>query len=254
MKESGFKRLALLPAVLLAAAAMLPAQAPDWPKILARIDEMTTFENGDFSATVTVVTTRPGEENKVIQARYFRRDNDRNFVILILKPEIQKGQGYLSIGDNLWFYDPESRKFAFSSLKDRFSDSGAQNSDFSSSKLSKDYSMETWAEAKLGKFEVWTVELKSKDTSVAVPKRKLWIRRDNYLVLKEEQYSLSDRLLRTVAIPSYLTVSGRFVPVQMLIVDNVKVGERAQLSFKDQSVARLPDAVFTKSYLERVNQ
>jgi outer membrane lipoprotein-sorting protein len=247
------KRFLLL-AVLAAAAAALSAQTPDWPRILARIDEMTSFENNDLSATITVVTTRPGEENKVIQARYFRRDNDKKFVLLILKPEIQKGQGYLAIDENLWFYDPESRKFAFSSLKDRFSDSGAQNSDFSSSKLHKDYTVQTWTEEKLGKFEVWAVVLKSNDNSVAVPKRKLWIRRDNQLVLKEEQYSLSDRLLRTLAIPSYQTVSGRFVPLQMLSIDNVKVGERAQITFKEPSVSRLPDSIFTKSYLERVNQ
>lgn len=247
------KRIILL-TVLFSTAMLLSAQAPDWPGILARIDGMTSFDNSDLSATITVVTTRPGEENKVIQARYFRRDNDKQFVLLILKPDVQKGQGYLALGDNLWFYDPESRKFAFSSLKDRFSDSGAQNSDFSSSKLQRDYTVRSYTEEKLGRFEVWAAVLTSKNTSVAVPKRKLWIRKDNFLVLKEEQYSLSDRLLRTLAIPNYQTVSGRFIPLQMLSVDNVKVGEKAQITFKDPSVARLPDSVFTKSYLERVNQ
>jgi hypothetical protein len=40
----------------------------------------------------------------------------------------------------------------------------------------------------------------------------------------------------------------------MLEIDNVKVGNKTQITFKDVSVARLPDSVFTKTYLERVNQ
>jgi hypothetical protein len=252
--ERIMKRKYALTIALALAAALAFAEAPDWDKILTRIDEMSNFENGDFSAEITVVTSKPGEDNDVIVARYFRRDKAKQMVIVILKPEVQKGQAYLQQDDDLWFYDPESRKFAFSSFKDRFSDSGAQNSDFSSSKLSVDYKVESSAEEKLGKFEVWSVVLLAKDKTVAVPKRKLWVRRDNSLVLKEEQYSLSDRLLRTIAIPSYQSVSGNFIPVMMLELDNVKVGNKTQITFKDVSVAKLPDSVFSKSYLERVNQ
>lgn len=248
------RKYVLMLALALAAAAYAFAETPDWDKVLSRIDEMSNFDNGDFSAEITVVTSKPGEENDVIVARYFRRDKAKQMVIVLLKPDVQKGQAYLAQDDDLWFYDPESRKFAFSSFKDRFSDSGAQNSDFSSSQLRLDYRAESSGDEKLGKFEVWSVVLIAKDKTVAVPKRKLWIRKDNYLVLKEEQYSLSDRLLRTIAIPNYQTVSGRFVPAMMLELDDVKVGEKTQITFKDVSVARLPDSVFSKSYLERVNQ
>jgi outer membrane lipoprotein-sorting protein len=255
MKATNARNLAL---ALAAALAILPiaaaAEAPDMGKILARIDEMSNFEGGDFSAEITVVTSKPGEENEVIVARYFRRDKADQMVLVIIKPDVQKGQAYLALGDDIWFYDPESRKFAFSSFKDRFSDSGAQNSDFSSSQLHLDYVVESAEEGKLGKNEVWIAVLKAKDKTVAVPKRKLWIQKESNLVLKEEQYSLSDRLLRTLAIPSYQKVSSSYVPAMMLEIDNVKVGEKAQITFKDPSVSKLPDSVFTKSYLERISQ
>ncbi|MCX7024837.1 MAG: outer membrane lipoprotein-sorting protein [Spirochaetes bacterium] len=237
---------------ILAASAF--AQAPDWNRTLGRIDEMGDFENGDFSAEITLVSQKPGEDDTVIQARYFRRDRDDKFVIVMLKPDVQRGQGYLSIGDDLWFYDPESRKFAFSSLKDSFQDSDAQNSDFSSSSLREDYSVESYADGKLGGADIWAAVLVAKDKGVAVPKRKLWIRKDNLLVMKEEHYSLSGRLMRTIAIPKYQSVSGKFVPASMLIVDAIKVGERTQITFASPSVEKLPDSVFTKTYLERVNQ
>lgn len=228
--------------------------APNWDQILHQIDDMGDFGNNDFSAEITVVSQKPGEADSTLVARYFRRDSQRQFTIVILRPEIQRGQGYFSSGDDVWFYDPESRKHAYSSLRDSFQGSDAQNSDFSSSTLHADYSVTEFSEERLGPNEVWVATLSANSRSVSVPKRKLWIRKDNLLVLKEEHYSVSDRLMRTIAIPRYQTVSQRFVPLNMLIVDNVRQGERTQISFASPSVSRLPDSVFSREYLERVNQ
>jgi len=226
----------------------------DWNKILTKIDEMGDFEKGDFSAEVTVVSQKPGKDDSTIVVRYFRRDIEDKFTMVILKPEIQKGQGYFCAGDDLWFYDPESRKFAYSSLKESFQDSDAQNSDFSASSLAKDYTIGETSSAKLGSIDVYVATLAAKDNKVAVAKRKIWIRQDNYLVLKEEHYSVSDRLMRTIAYPKYQTIDGKFVPMNMLIVDNLKIGEKTQLTFANPSVTKLPDNVFNKDYLERVNK
>lgn len=230
------------------------AETPDWTKILTRIDEMGDFENSDFSAEITVVSQKPGEVDSSIIARYFRRDSEDKFTIVLLKPDVQKGQGYFSAGDDLWFYDPESRKFAYSSLKDSFQDSDAQNSDFSSSTLAEDYNVSDSSEGKLGPNEVWIATLTAKTKTVPVAKRKMWIRKDNLLVLKEEHYSVSDRLMRTIAYPKYQSVSGKFVPASMLILDNLKQGEKTQITFASPSVSKLPDTVFNKEYLQRVNQ
>lgn len=230
------------------------AEDPDWAKVLHRIDELGNFDNNDFSAEITVVSHKPGKDDETIVARYFRRDVDEKFTIIMLKPDTQKGQGYFSVGDDLWFYDPESRKFAYSSLKDSFQDSDAQNSDFSSSTLAKDYTLAETASAKLGAFDVYVITLTANTKTVPVPKRKMWIRQDNYLPLKEEHYSLSNRLMRTIAYPKYQTVSGKFVPQNILIIDNLKEGEKTQITFASPSVSKLPDTVFSKEYLERVNQ
>lgn len=229
-------------------------EAPDWKKILTRIDELGDFENSDFSAEITVVSQKPGEDNSTIVARYFRRDSEEKFTMVLLKPDIQKGQGYFSAGDDLWFYDPESRKFAYSSLKESFQDSDAQNSDFSSSSLAEDYTVSAYESTALGSVSVWSATLTANTNKVPVAKRKIWIRKDNYLVLKEEHYSVSDRLMRTLFYPKYQSVQGKFVPSSILIIDNLKTGEKTQITFDKPSVSRLPDAVFNKEYLQRVNQ
>jgi outer membrane lipoprotein-sorting protein len=227
---------------------------PDFKTILATVDEMSNFENSDFSATYTVVSDKPGEDSSVFKVRMFRRDLEEKFLLLFLEPETQKGQGYLQLEDNLWFYDPESRKFSHSSLKENLEDSETKNSDFRRSSLAEDYEVESYAEQVLGKYPVYVLDLVANNDEVPYPRLRLWLHRDNPLVLKVEDYSLSERLMRTAYYPKYMKVSGRFIPSRMLFVDELKEGEKTQVTIKDASVAELPDSVFTKAYLERVNR
>ena len=227
---------------------------PDWETILRKVDEMSNFETTDFSATYTMVSEKPGEDASVFTMRIFRRDRTDQFLLLFLEPEIQKGQGYLQLEDNLWFYDPESRKFSHSSLKENLEDSETKNSDFRRSSLSEDYEVEGYSEETLGRYPVYVVSLKANNDEVPYPHLKLWIHREQPLVLKVENYSLSGRLMRTAYYPKYMKVSDRFIPSRMLFVDELKEGEKTQVTIKDASVADLPDSVFTKAYLERVNR
>jgi len=241
--------------VLLAAcAAALPAADPDIPGIVARLDQQARFANVDFSCTYTLVAEKPGEEPSVFKVRLFRRDREEKFLILFLEPETQKGQGYLQIEDNLWFYDPESRKFAHSSFKENLSDSDAKNSDMRASSLLQDYSIVAYEPNRLGKYDVWVVSLKANNDEVSYPKQRLWISQADNLLLKAESYSLSDRLMRSAYYPNYVQVDGRFLPSRMLFVDELNQGEKTQATIKDPSLAVLPDSVFTKAYLEKVNR
>lgn len=239
---------------LLAGAYGLYAAEPDFPAILKKIDSSRNITDSDFSCIATVVSEKPDDETDVKQARMFRRDMEDKFVILILKPEIQKGEGYLQAGDNLWFYDPESRKFAHTSLKDNFHDSDAKNSDFRKLNLSEDYTVDGYTRGKLGKYDVYIADLSANNNEVTYPYLKLWIRRDNYIILKSEDYSLTKRLMRTSLYPGYTKVRDKFIPTRMLFINELTEGERTQVTMKDISLSDLPDSVFTKSFIERVNR
>lgn len=222
-------------------------------EILRRVDLQSNFEDRDFSAVYTIVAERPGEEQSVTQARLFRRDRNNQFVILILQPQVQRGQGYLQIDDTIWFYDPESRRFERSSLRDNIQNSDAQNNDLTQSSYNEDYRVLSITDGRLGAFDVYVMELEAKRPDVAYDRIKLWVRKDVNLVLKEENYSVNGRLLRTILLPRYVNFGDRFLPTQVLIVDEVNVGQRTQLTVANPSVDPIPDVVFTRQYLERVS-
>ena len=106
----------------------------------------------------------------------------------------------------------------------------------------------------MGSFPVYILELKANNNEVSYSKRKLWVRKDKTLILKAEDYSLSDRLMRISYLPKYVQLGKKLTPSQILIVDKLNEGEKTQISMKNTSVSKLPDSVFTKAYLEKVNR
>jgi outer membrane lipoprotein-sorting protein len=234
---------------------------PDFPAMLKTVDSLVSFLDTDFSAEYKIEQSKPGEGTSVTDAVMFRRDKDEKYLILIIDPASDKGKGYLKIGQSMWLYDPVARKFDFTSSKERFQNSNARNSDFTKSSFSTDYDIVSTAREQLGKFPCWVFDLKANNDDVSFPRTKIWVSEDN-LVRKVEDYSLSGQLMRTRAVPSYQKVGSRYVPVMLLIVDNLRgktVGgkfqnETTRLTITKPSLSALPDSIFTQAYLEKVNQ
>ena len=226
----------------------------DYREVLRAIDRSRSFDTTDFSATFTVVSQKPDEETSVFKAQMFRRDAEDKFVMVFLEPDVQRGQGYLQVDDNLWFYDPESRKFSHSSLRENLQDSEARNSDLNEPSLAQDYDVESAEAGRLGRYDVHILDLTARHNEVSFPRLKMWVRQDNNLMLKVQSFSLSGRLVRSEYFPKYVRVEGRFLASQMLFVDELNEGERTQVTMANTSLARVPDSVFSKSYLERVNR
>lgn len=230
------------------------AAQPDVNTILRTLDKQSAFPSTDLSAEMTMLTEDPskGLEKQVVSI--FRRDKDENYLLLIQEPKVQKGQGYLLLGDSLWFYDPESRKFTHTSLKENFQGTDAKNSDFSASSFADDYKPVSVNNGRLGSYDVYIIELEAKNNEVTYPYVKLWVSKQPYLILKSEEYSLSKRLLRTSLYPKYVAVKDAYIPTNMVFIDELVPGKKTTITMSNIRVEKLSDAVFTKSFLERANR
>jgi len=251
MNTSTRTSLAIL-VMVLSAAAVSWAET-DLAAMLNRIDTVTNFTT-DFNGVYTAVIERTGESLVTIQARMFRRDAEGKFVILISAPSAQKGQGYLEVDNNLWFYDPTSRLFTHSSLKENWQSSDAMNSDFYRTSYARDYSVESWKEATLGAYPVYILELKGTNAEVTYPWKRIWVRKDLGFILKSEDYSLSKWLMRSAYYPAYAQIGSQFVPSKMLFVDELNKGSRTQMTLTEPSTQPVSSATFTKAYIESVSR
>ena len=229
--------------------------------LLAKVDSLVSYLDSDFSAEYTIFQEKPGQGLSKTVAGIFRRDSNEAYVIVIMEPQISKGQGYLKEGNTLWFYDPQSRVFNTTSSKARFQNTNASNSDFTRSTLSQDYKVVAGEDAVLGRFQCRLLTLEAVTTDVTYPKMKVWISSDG-LLRKSEDYSLSGQLLRTSAIPDYYQINGRYVPKQILFVDQLRgayingkfENEKTQINISMPSFSRLNNSIFSKTFLETVNR
>lgn len=253
------KRILWITAQILLLVTVLGAGTGD--ELLKKVDALASFLDTDFSAEYTITQSVPGQGVTQQTVALFRRDRENKYTMIILKPEADKGKGYLKIDNNLWFYDPKSRKFQVTSAKDRFQNSNARNSDFTRSTLAADYEVLAVTKEKLGTFDCSVLELSSDKDGVSFPKMKIWISEDG-LLRKSEDYSLSGQLLRTTAIPAYQKFGNRSVPVNIIMVDSLRgkkvdgkfVNERTSISIAKPSLDAVPDLVFTQAYLEKVSR
>lgn len=225
---------------------------------LKAIDDQVSFLTSDYSAEIQISQSKPDEGTTNMTVALFRRDKESKYLILFLKPEVDKGKGYLKINDFLWFYDPLSRRFTATHAKERFQNSNARNADFTKSSLAEDYRVVSVTRAKLGSLDTRVFELQATNDRVAFPKTKLWVTDDN-LVRKSEDYSLSGQLLRTVIIPTYQKLGNKSVPNTITMTDNLKykmqgdkkVYEKTVLTITKPNTNPLPDILFTKAYLDK---
>lgn len=230
--------------------------------LLKLAQDNTAFYDTDFSGRYTVVQEKPGEGRSLTEAVMYRRDKTSQWTILITGPAREKGKGYLQTDGTIWFYDPSDRRFTFTSAKDKFQNTNANNSDFAPQFYYRDYQIESAQDVRLGTLDCVLFTLNARVDSVDYPKLKLWITKNDGLVRKKEDYSLSGQLLRTTAIPSYQIVENNgkkySVPVSMLIMDNLRgkrIGgkmqyERTQISIANVSFSKVDNVVYTKPYLE----
>ncbi len=253
MNERTFKTAGLLLALALAGIGA-SAESPDFAKTLQTIDERSNFSGKDFSAKIKMVIEDPAKATEIKSAKTFRRDKTDSFLILFLEPETQLGQGYLKVDSNLWFYDPESRKFSHSSLKENMQGSDAKNSDFNQSSLAADYTVASSSEGKLGAYDVWILDLEAKNNEVTYPFKKISVSKTEGFLLKSEDYSLSKRLLRTSYYTSYIKLGSSYVADAIQFSDALVKGKKTKITMTDVSIDSLPDSVFTKEYVERVNR
>lgn len=221
--------------------------------ILQTIDKQSNFEGSDFSATLTMISEDPEDGIEKTVVYQFRNDDDEKFLLLIKEPTIKKGQGYLLIEDNLWFYDPDSRKFSHTSLKEQFNDSDANNSDFTSSSLIEDYKIVDITESKLGNYEVNIINLEATNNEVTYPYQTIYVAKNGTVILKKEEFSKSKTLLRTSYYTQYKIVDNNYVATYMIFQDELIEGKKTTIQITNISTDDIPDSVFTKSYIERVN-
>ena len=247
----------IIAGILFAQAAVAQVSKEDSEKAFGIMEntDKTLAYHGDYSATVSLVMEKPGKPNENSQYKIFQRTDDDLMTMVQLFPEADKGTGYLMNGDNIWVYDPIGRKFTHTSLKEAIGDSDMDLNDMdkSDNHWRENYEVTAITETTLGKYEVYAITLHAITIEPSYSTSTYYVRKDIPLILKQEDFSNSGRLMRTQLLPKYTKVPAGYVPTQIITKDEINKGENTQMIISELSFDKLPDSIFTKAYLEGLN-
>jgi outer membrane lipoprotein-sorting protein len=250
------------PTLIIAGLTLAASAAFGLPSVTSLMQKMEGMQDQkvDVTAKVNLTQEKVNQGTKVYESLFFRRDKDDSFLMIMTAPDVEKGNGYLKAGDNMWMYRRNTRTFQHVNRDEEISGTDTKAGDFEKRKFTELYKpsltngMERISEAMLGKKATYRFEVVAKVNDVTYPKQVFWIEKDTYLPLKVESYSLSGALMSTAYYLKFTMIEGKYFMLKGLFIDEFEKGNKTLMEMSGISLAPIPNSVFTKAYLENLSK
>lgn len=217
--------------------------------ILQRADEIR-FPTQGFEVQVRVKSVDGGGTPEVREFKVWSKGNE-NTIVQTTAPASERGQILLMKARDLWLFVPNVSQPVRLSLAQRLT-GVVSNGDIARANFSGDYVPKLVGTDKIGDETYSILDLVAVDRGVAYQRVKYWVRQNGGAPFKAEFYSLSDRLLKTCSYEGYRSLGGRVRPARLVMTDAVKADTVSVMEYDAMKMVDLPDKVFTKEYLKKV--
>jgi outer membrane lipoprotein-sorting protein len=226
-----------------------PSQSVDAQSTLERAERIR-FPAKGFQVDVAINSETPGRDPDVRKYRVLSKDND-NTLVMTTAPAIDRGQILLMKESDLWLFMPEVSQPIRLPLSQRLTGQVA-NGDLARAKFIGDYNASYIQTETIDGEDYFLLELQAAHRRVTYRRILYWVHSTTFRPLKAEFYSVSKRLLKSCYYRSYQMVLGETRPTQLLIIDALRKGHESVLDYSDMKLRELPDKVFTKQYLKKL--
>ncbi len=218
--------------------------------ILEKADQIR-FPRESFQVDVTINTTAPGQPEDWRKYRVLSKGNE-NSVVMTTEPASERGQILLLKGRDLWIFMPEVSQPVRLSLSQRLTGQVA-NGDLARANFAGDYNAKILRTDVIEGEKYYVLELTGVDRGVTYHKVLYWVGQSNFWPYRAEFYSLSDRLLKTARYEKFQMLHGALRPTRLVMEDALRTGEQSVLEYSGMKQRDLPDKVFTKDYLKKLD-
>lgn len=216
--------------------------------ILKKADQIR-FPNEGFQVDVSI-TTPSSQSNEARSYRILSKGNE-NTVVMVTEPAAERGQIMLMKGRDLWIFLPSVSQPVRLSLAQRLTGQVA-NGDLARANFTGDYTPKLVRVDTIEGEKYNVLELTAVDRSVTYHRVIYWVKESNSWPHRAEFYSLSNRLLKTCRYENYQKILGVMRPTRLIMEDALRKGEQSVLDYSGMRLRDLPDRVFTKDYLNRL--
>lgn len=219
--------------------------------ILEKSDQIR-FPRESFQVDVNINTTAPDQPVDMHKFRVLSKGNE-NSVVMTTEPASERGQILLMKGRDLWIFMPSVSQPIRLSLSQRLTGQVA-NGDLARANFTGDYTPTILRTEVIDGEKYWVLELLGVDRSVTYHKVLFWVRQSNFWPYRAEFYSLSNRLLKTSRYENFEMTLGKLRPTRLVMEDALHKDEVSVLEYSGMKLRDLPDKIFTKDYLKKLEQ
>ena len=220
-------------------------------EVLQKIDNNEIYTTIKYEGLMIIQIS-----GKVIEKSFFAfaEGSDNSFMEFTNADD--EGTKYLRKEGNLYVYTEELEEImpiTGHMLKESMmgSDMSYEDMTGSNNTLTGQYNVTSFTEASYEGTDVWILELKAKRKTVSYPKRKLWVNRENFTVLREELFALSGVKLRVNTLDKYQLINGKYFPIEISIDEKKKKNSKTIFKMKNVELdISIPRNTFSLRNLE----
>lgn len=126
------------------------------------------------------------------------------------------------------------------------------NGDIARANFSGDYAPTLAGTTTIDGEALYVLDLSAVNRSVTYQRVRYWVQQGDFRPYKAEFYALSGRLLKTCRYEDYKPLGGKIRPTRLVMTDALNPGEQSTMEYSDMKLRDLPDRVFSKDYLKRL--
>jgi outer membrane lipoprotein-sorting protein len=225
---------------------------PSVASILEKVDR-NAVSGTKIVTSEMIIHGRRGSRS--LSAKSWIQGYDKAFTEYLAPPR-EKGIKMLKLGDQLWTYSPDADRTI--SISGHMLRQSVMGSDLSYEDMMEDREIAENYDGRIGGEEIllnrpcWILELTSKAENVAYHSRKIWVDQERFVVLREERFAKSGKLLKTLEVKSVIRVRDRWIQDALVFKDVLKGGDGTE--FRIISIefdVPIAEHIFSKASLRK---
>ena len=254
MQDRFFRRtltvISLCAVMLMQFVSVAMAEEGDSPQTILKKADQVRFPEEGFQVDVSINTMTPDQPVDVRKYSVLSKGNE-NTVVMTTEPASERGQTMLMKGRDLWVFMPSVSQPVRLSLSQRLSGQVA-NGDLARANFSGDYNAAPVRVDVINNEKYHVLELTGIDRGVTYHRVLYWVKQSGSWPHRAEFYSLSNRLLKTCRYENFQMILGKMRPTRLVMEDALRQGEQSVLEYSGMKLRELPDKIFTKDYLKKL--
>ncbi len=227
-------------------------QASSGDEILKKVDENMFSKTRIVESRMVIHGSR---ETRSVDSKSWQSGTDESYTEF-LAPARERGTKMLKLQDMLWEYSPSTDRTIM--ISGHLLRQSVMGSDLSYEDMMDDphlphmYSASVSSQDTLEGRECWVLDLKATKEDIAYDHRRVWVDKTRYVLLRENLYAKSGKLLKTIEVREVMKAQGHWLAKSALYKDVLKDGEGTEFLVDSVTLdAEIPAYLLSKAALRR---